>query len=112
MKNDLTDNLSVVQRSDCMRAVKGRDTSPEMNVRCLIHSMGFRYALYSAKLPGKPDIVLVSHRKVIFVHGCFWHKHSCRRGKRRPVTNAEYWSSKRERNRARDREHIAELHRL
>lgn len=86
-----------------MRAVKGRDTEPERAVRRLIHGMGFRYRLNRADLPGKPDIVLPGRRKVIFVHGCFWHGHKCRRGNRMPKNNREYWSQKISRNRERDR---------
>jgi DNA mismatch endonuclease, patch repair protein len=90
------------QRSRTMRAVKGRDTQPERTVRKLLYSMGFRYRLNRADLPGKPDIVLPKHRKVIFVHGCFWHGHQCRRGNRMPKNNREYWSKKIGRNRERD----------
>jgi DNA mismatch endonuclease, patch repair protein len=91
------------QRSRTMRAVKGCDTQPERAVRRLIHGMGFRYRLHRADLPGKPDIVLPSRRKAIFVHGCFWHGHECRRGNRMPKNNREYWSRKIGRNRERDR---------
>ena len=86
------------QRSRTMRAVKDRDTKPEMVVRRLLHSMGYRYRLHRKDLPGKPDIVFGPRRKVIFVHGCFWHGHSCKRGSRLPKTNAEYWQQKIERN--------------
>ena len=67
-------------RSRTMRAVKGRDTGPEMTVRRLAHGMGYRYRLYRKDLPGKPDVVFPARRKVIFVHGCFWHQHHCSRG--------------------------------
>jgi DNA mismatch endonuclease (patch repair protein) len=73
--------------------------------------MGFRYALHAKKLPGKPDLVFASRRKIIFVHGCFWHKHNCRHGSISPVTNADYWNSKRERNAERDKKNIKTLHR-
>ena len=85
-------------RSRTMRAVKGRDTKPEMAVRRLLHRMGYRYRLHRKELPGRPDIVFGSRRKVIFVHGCFWHGHSCKRGNRLPKTNAEYWQTKIARN--------------
>ena len=101
----VVDNLSAYQRSECMRRVTGANTSPEILVRKLIHSMGYRYALHVKRLPGKPDIVLVSRRKVIFVHGCFWHNHRCRRGRRLPITNSKYWKEKRQRNADRDRRH-------
>lgn len=86
-----------------MRAVKGRDTGPERVVRRLVHGMGFRYRLHRAGLPGKPDLVLPGRRKVIFVHGCFWHGHDCPRGGRVPKHNRDYWTRKIGRNRERDR---------
>ena len=107
----MVDNLTPTQRSQCMRAVKDENTSPEMRVRKLMHSMGFRYTLHIESLPGKPDIVLPSRRTIIFVHGCFWHKHNCRRGKRLPATNRRYWAQKRQRNATRDREHVKALRR-
>jgi DNA mismatch endonuclease (patch repair protein) len=105
----MADSLTSEQRSACMRAVKSTDTSPELQVRRMVHSMGYRYALHSQKLPGKPDLVFTSRRKVIFVHGCFWHVHSCARGSRKPVTNAAYWNSKREKNKNRDKRHAQDL---
>ena len=70
------------QRSRTMRAVKGKDTGTEMTVRRIVHRMGFRYRLHRKDLPGKPDLVFGPRRKVIFVHGCFWHGHTCKRGDR------------------------------
>lgn len=105
----MPDNLNDEQRSACMRAVKAKNTTPEMAVRRLIHSMGYRYALHVSKLPGKPDIVLTSKRKIIFVHGCFWHNHNCKRGRRPPATNSIYWNTKRKRNQSRDRVHLKRL---
>ena len=105
----MADCFTTEQRSACMRAVQGKDTIPEMRVRRLIHSMGYRYALHDKNLPGKPDLVLRSRHKIIFVHGCFWHRHSCRHGTVSPVTNAKYWNEKRNRNAQRDRTHIREL---
>ena len=90
-------------RSRIMRAVKGRDTSPEMAVRRMVHAMGYRYRLYRKDLPGKPDLVFPSRKKVIFVNGCFWHGHDCTRGARMPKTNREYWEVKIKRNVERDR---------
>jgi DNA mismatch endonuclease (patch repair protein) len=92
-------------RRRTMRAVKSKNTRPEMTVRRLVHGMGFRFRLHRKDLPGKPDIVFPSRRSVIFVHGCFWHGHNCRRGARIPKTNMEYWVPKLERNRARDKAH-------
>jgi DNA mismatch endonuclease (patch repair protein) len=86
-----------------MRRVKGRDTGPERRVRKLIWSLGGRYRLNRADLPGKPDIVLASHRLVVFVHGCFWHGHDCARGARVPKANRDYWLGKVGRNRVRDK---------
>ena len=85
-----------------MRRVKGRDTGPELAVRKLIWSLGGRYRLNRADLPGKPDIVMPGRRLVIFVHGCFWHGHDCARGARVPKANRDYWTAKVARNRARD----------
>jgi DNA mismatch endonuclease (patch repair protein) len=96
-------------RSSIMRAVKGRDTAPEMAVRRLLHSLGFRYRLHRSDLPGKPDIAFAGRRKVVFVHGCFWHGHFCSRGARLPKTNSAYWSEKIARNVARDHQNTVRL---
>lgn len=85
-----------------MRAVKSHDTGPEIKVRRLVYALGYRYRLYNKDLPGKPDLVFARKRRVVFVHGCFWHGHHCSRGNRLPKTNASYWSAKIERNRKRD----------
>lgn len=85
-----------------MRAVRSRDTRPEIIVRRTVTALGYRYRLHKAELPGKPDLVFGSRRKAIFVHGCFWHGHDCKRGARAPKANAEYWRSKVQRNRDRD----------
>jgi DNA mismatch endonuclease, patch repair protein len=86
-----------------MRRVQREDTSAEMALRKLLHGLGFRYRLHDRSLPGSPDLVFPSRRCVIYVHGCFWHGHSCKRGRRRPVSNASYWAKKLENNRKRDR---------
>ena len=91
------------QRSRTMRAVKGKDTGLEMSVRRLVHSIGYRYRLHRGNLPGKPDLVFSSRRKVIFVNGCFWHQHDCPRGSRTPKANHDYWIKKLERTKERDR---------
>jgi DNA mismatch endonuclease (patch repair protein) len=96
-------------RSRIMRAVKGQNTSPEIAVRRLVHGMGYRYRLYRKDLPGKPDLVFSSRRKVIFIHGCFWHGHDCKRGARVPKTNREYWEQKVARNKERDIAHRKRL---
>ena len=97
------------QRSRTMRAVKGKDTAPEMTTRRMVHGMGYRYRLHRKDLPGKPDLVFGSRRKVVFVHGCFWHGHTCKRGDRTPKENRDYWTNKIARNKKRDREHLAAL---
>jgi DNA mismatch endonuclease (patch repair protein) len=99
----MADVLTPQERSACMRAVRSRDTSPELRVRRLAHALGYRYVLDGRGLAGRPDLVFPARRKVIFVHGCFWHFHQCARGRRRPATNADYWTKKRARNKARDR---------
>ncbi len=81
-------------RSRTMRAVKSKDTAPEMIVRRLLHGAGFRYRLHRGDLPGSPDLTFPSSRKVIFVHGCFWHGHTCARGSRVPKANSDYWRKK------------------
>ena len=98
----MTDVLTAEQRHRCMSRIRGKDTAPEMCVRRMIHGMGFRYRLHAAGLPGKPDLALPRLRKVVFVHGCFWHMHRCRLGRVRPATNAGFWKAKREGNRQRD----------
>lgn len=95
-----------------MSRVKGRDTKPEMMVRSFIFRMGFRFRLNQRRLPGAPDIVLPRHRKVIFIHGCFWHGHkSCPRSKR-PKTNENFWNNKLDGNIERDKRYNLELRRM
>jgi len=100
------------QRSRIMRAVKGADTTPELAVRRLAHSMGYRFRLHRKDLPGKPDLTFPRLRKVIFVHGCFWHGHDCARGARVPVQNRDYWTRKVARNVERDMSAQSALQRL
>ena len=95
-----------------MRAVKARNTKPEMLVRRTVHGMGYRYRLHRKDLPGKPDLVFPSRRKVIFVNGCFWHGHDCRRGARMPKSNRTYWEGKINRNRERDVQSRSALKRI
>ena len=97
-----TDVYAPEKRSAVMRAVKGRNTTPELTVRKTLTSLGARYRLHRTDLPGKPDIVLPGRRLAIFVHGCFWHGHDCVRGARVPKQNRDYWVGKVARNRARD----------
>lgn len=97
------------RRSAVMRAVKARDTKPEMLVRRAAHGLGYRFRLHAKHLPGSPDLVFPSRTKVIFVHGCFWHGHDCARGARVLKANAEYWRAKIARNMARDAFTLAAL---
>jgi DNA mismatch endonuclease (patch repair protein) len=83
-----------------MSRIRGKNTKPEMAVRRLLHALGFRYRLHRADLPGTPDLVFSGRRKVVFVHGCFWHGHECTG--RVPKSNADYWMAKISRNKARD----------
>lgn len=98
----MSDVLTAEQRHRCMAQIRGKDTDPERRVRSMIHRMGFRYRLHNSDIPGKPDIVLPRLRKIVFVHGCFWHMHRCRFGRVKPETNADFWRNKREGNRQRD----------
>lgn len=86
-----------------MAAIKGKDTKPERVVRSLLYRMGYRFRIHRKDLPGKPDVVFVSKRKAIFIHGCFWHMHDCRYGSVVPATNADFWQKKRTSNVMRDR---------
>ena len=89
-------------RSAIMRAVPGRDTSAEMKVRRIVRKIAPGYRLHRKDIPGRPDIAWIGARCAIFVNGCFWHGHDCKRGARMPKTNAEYWRAKIARNVARD----------
>jgi DNA mismatch endonuclease (patch repair protein) len=91
------------QRSRNMSAIRGKNTKPEMIVRSAVHALGYRYRLHRKDLPGAPDLVFPKLRKIINVHGCFWHMHSCRYGAVTPKTNAEFWQTKRTGNVGRDR---------
>ncbi len=104
-----TDVFTPEQRSRVMGRVKGKNTKPEMMVRRLAHALGYRFRLHRKDLPGSPDLVFPGRRKVIFVHGCFWHGHDCPRGSRQPKQNADYWRAKIARNVARDRQAVATL---
>jgi DNA mismatch endonuclease (patch repair protein) len=85
-----------------MQAVKSENTAIEWQVRHWLHAHGYRYRLHGRNLPGHPDLVFSRRRKVVFIHGCFWHGHSCPRGRRVPKTNTDYWTAKIRRNVARD----------
>src|SRR5712671_4169371 len=107
----MADSLSRAQRSKRMSLVRGKNTGPELIVRKLVHRMGYRYGVHGKDLPGCPDLVFRARRKVIFVHGCFWHRHNCGRGTR-PKQNKKFWKEKLDRNRARDKDVLRSLKRL
>ncbi|MBX3589458.1 MAG: DNA mismatch endonuclease Vsr [Burkholderiaceae bacterium] len=98
----MTDRVTPEKRSRMMAAVHGANTAPELYVRGQLFAAGFRFRLHVGGLPGRPDIVLPRYRTAVFVHGCFWHGHSCGRGKR-PATNAAFWNTKLDANIRRDR---------
>lgn len=127
------DRLTVEQRSALMSRIRGKDTGPELKVRRIAHAAGYRFRLHGqvaraaadaaaraapeikligGKLPGKPDLVFASRRKVVFVNGCFWHRHDCPAGRRAPSSNPDFWAAKREGNAARDDRHRASLRML
>ena len=105
----MTDKLSRERRSANMRAIRNRDTAPEMRVRQIVHSLGYRFRLHRSDLPGTPDLSFPSRQKAVFVHGCFWHQHPrCPRAST-PQTNREFWCKKLARNVARDVNQVVTL---
>lgn len=100
----MNDTLTPTARSERMSRVRGKDTGAELTVRRLVHGLGYRFRLHRRDLPGTPDLVFPGRRKVIFVHGCFWHRHpdpDCKLA-RMPKSRQEFWGPKLEGNRARD----------
>jgi DNA mismatch endonuclease (patch repair protein) len=95
-----------------MQAVKSKNTAPELLVRRLLHAKGYRYRLHRSDLPGCPDLAFPGRKKIILIHGCFWHGHNCARGARVPKTNVIYWTAKIGRNHDRDLEHLKSLSKL
>ncbi len=104
----MTDHVTPPKRSEIMKAVGTKDTGAEMTVRRLLHAGGYRYRLHRRDLPGSPDIVFPRLRKVLFVHGCFWHGHGCDKG-RLPKSRLDYWLPKIESTKERDRRCVAAL---
>lgn len=98
----MTDVLTPEQRRLNMSRIRGKDTKPEIQVRRVLHRLGYRFRLHRRDLPGSPDIVLPRLRTVIFVHGCYWHRHDCRYGQVRPSTRREFWQAKFDANVERD----------
>ena len=104
----MADNHTPAQRSRNMRAVRNKNTAPELLVRSCLHRLGFRFRLHNRKLPGSPDIVLAGRKSVLFVHGCFWHGHDCKRGAL-PTSNVDFWGRKIAKNQDRDQKAYGEL---
>ena len=102
------DRVSSSSRSKLMSRIKAKNTKPEIIVRKALFSRGYRYRLHGQELPGKPDLVFPGKKKVIFVHGCFWHGHDCKKGKR-PKSNTSFWDNKLDRNIDRDASNIKKL---
>ncbi|MFN8705847.1 MAG: very short patch repair endonuclease [Planctomyces sp.] len=107
----MTDVHNREQRSWNMSRIRSRDTKPELIVRSIVHRMGFRFRLHGRDLPGTPDLVFPKHRRIIFVHGCYWHRHSCRYGRVRSATRPEFWNQKLTANVRRDRRNQLQLRR-
>ncbi|WNK01246.1 DNA mismatch endonuclease Vsr [Thalassospiraceae bacterium LMO-JJ14] len=105
----MADTLTPKQRSERMARIRAQDTKPEMVVRRIIHSHGYRFRLHAKELPGKPDIVLRPRKKAIFVHGCFWHRHPNCSLARLPKSRLDFWEPKLEQNRKRDLKNQCEL---
>jgi DNA mismatch endonuclease (patch repair protein) len=103
------DRISPEQRSWNMSRIRGKNTKPEITVRSLLHRMGFRFRLHVAGLPGRPDIVLPRHKTVIFVHGCFWHRHRGCKFAYTPKSRIKFWNSKFAQNLARDKHSLTLL---
>ena len=100
------------KRSWLMSRVRRANTGPELVTRRVLRAQGYRFRLHAPDLPGSPDVVLLNYRTAIFVHGCFWHGHGCKRGSKRPATNVAYWTQKLDRNQRRDRRVVRQLRRL
>ena len=104
----MVDNLTKDQRSKNMSRIRSKNTKPEMIVRKKLHSLGYRYRLHKKELPGKPDIFLKKFNLAIFINGCFWHQHDCKRNKS-PQTNSAFWKDKFKKNKERDKKNIFKL---
>ena len=96
------DSVTPARRSEIMGHVRSRDTKPEMTVRQIVHAMGYRYRLHAKDLPGKPDLVFRSRGKIVFIHGCFWHRHADCALARLPKSRQNFWLPKLDANRQRD----------
>lgn len=105
----MADKIEKAVRSANMSKIKSKDTKPELKVRRILHKLGYRFRLHRRDIPGRPDIVLPRHKTVIFVNGCFWHRHNECKEASRPKTNSEYWEIKLNKNVERDRKNYSEL---
>ncbi|HIG28349.1 MAG TPA: DNA mismatch endonuclease Vsr [Verrucomicrobiales bacterium] len=105
----MVDHLTVRERSWNMSRIRSKDTKPETTVRSLLHRLGFRFRLHRRDLPGYPDIVLPKHRTVVFVHGCFWHRHKGCKYASNPGTRVEFWQKKFRDNVTRDKRNLKDL---
>lgn len=105
------DTLTKAERSERMARIRSKNTKPELRVRRLVHGLGYRFRLYRKDLPGSPDLVFPSRRKVVFVHGCFWHAHENCAVANRPKSRSDFWNAKFQRNRVRDGKNQACLER-
>lgn len=108
----MVDTVDKETRSRIMSRVRGKDTAPEMTVRRLVFSLGYRYRLHDKRLPGTPDLVFAGRKKIIFVHGCFWHRHDGCPLARIPKSNTAFWAQKLEANSERDARNLAALREL
>ena len=108
----MTDFLSRAERSDRMSRIRGKDTQPELALRRVLHRLGLRYRLHGAGLPGKPDLVFPRYKTVVFVHGCFWHRHPGCKIATTPKSNTQFWKEKFEKNILRDARATIELQAL
>lgn len=106
------DILTREERHRCMAAIRGEDTVPEIRLRKALHALGYRYRLHVGSLPGKPDLVFPGREKLIFVNGCFWHRHSCKSGRSAPSTRKSFWLAKLQNNVQRDRRNVKILRKL
>ena len=105
---EMVDTLTTEQRSAVMASIKGANTGPEMFVRRALHARGYRYRVHGRGLPGKPDLVFKKRRAAVFVHGCFWHRHGCKKTTM-PKSRQDYWQEKFAKNVARDQRNVAQL---
>jgi DNA mismatch endonuclease (patch repair protein) len=105
----MTDRLTPVERSRQMARIKGVNTLPELRLRKALHARGLRFRLHVRSLPGRPDVVLPRHRAIVFVHGCFWHRHNGCKLAYKPKSNALFWCKKFAANSARDKRQLRDL---